>query len=513
MQASELDSMLRKQATSSSQMSWGDSTFNNSGRQGRSQNLQGMSVEDRRAEAKRRKRKRQKERQKEKRRAQNNADNGSNNGSRKSPKTAGTGTANRQGKAVSSAPATKSFGLGLLQPKAIVGRDDAMSSTTLAHLTDTPFSAMPMHPDTLRAIHEVQGYKFCTKVQLETMAHISSGKDVIAKAKTGTGKTMGFLIPSLDVLINSRIGGGEGNYRNIRCLIISPTRELALQIKREATQLTSFHRNIKCETVFGGTKMSKDVTMLKSRAPDILVATPGRLHDHLKNTPKFVEQLNNLQVLILDEADQLMEMGFRPDIERIISYLPKNRQTLMFSATVPKDLQAVMRKALRPNEQLFIDTVGQTAVQTNTQVEQSAIICEFDNYVHVLAQLVLSHMQPPFKIMVFFATARVAGFMAEFFSRMGLSVLEMHSRKSQSYRTKTATKFRNGSNMLMFSSDVSARNGLPRRDLRLPSRSYRQGTVHPPNRPYCTRRKNWLWHIVISSVRKEHAERVVAFAD
>ena len=156
---------------------------------------------------------------------------------------------------------------------------------------------------------------------------------------------------------------------NISVLILSPTRELAQQIETEARNLLTFHqrpRALRCDIVYGGTNINAERKRVVQRAPDILVATPGRLIDHLENS-NLGPSLSKLRVLILDEADQLLDMGFRPAIEKIIGYLPRDRQTLLFSATIPKGVQEVAGLALKKGHN-FIDTVGKEDHDTNIQV-------------------------------------------------------------------------------------------------------------------------------------------------
>lgn len=152
-------------------------------------------------------------------------------------------------------------------------------------------------------------------------------------------------------------------------LVLSPTRELAQQIETEARNLLTFHqrpRALRCDIVYGGTNINAERKRVVQRPPDILVATPGRLIDHLENS-NLAPSLGKLRVLILDEADQLLDLGFRPAIEKIIGYLPRDRQTLLFSATIPKGVQEVAGLALKKSHK-FIDTVGKEDHDTNIQV-------------------------------------------------------------------------------------------------------------------------------------------------
>lgn len=326
--------------------------------------------------------------------------------------------------------------------------------TTMAHLSDVTFASLDISDKTKRAIVEDLKYERLTHVQSETFAHISEGKDILAKAKTGNGKTIAFLLPTIENLLR------VGRQRNtIPVLVISPTRELALQIATEARRVSVHHHlNIAC--FVGGNSIGRDVKTLSADSGiDILVATPGRLQDHLgQDTAKIGQKLSKCRVLVLDEADRLLDMGFRPEIMRIISRLPANRQTLLFSATLPESTEELKNVALRADYE-FVDTIGEDEHQTNVQTVQEYVTCSMDDVAATVETILAEHMQrPEYKVMAFFPTARAAAYMAQLFVEAGFNgILEMHSRKSQSARTKTADAFRKGKKVIMFSSDVSAR--------------------------------------------------------
>jgi len=326
--------------------------------------------------------------------------------------------------------------------------------TTMDHLSDVLFSSLDISDKTKRAIVEDLKYERLTHVQNETFEHILNRKDVLAKAKTGNGKTIAFLLPVIENLVR------DGRPANaIPVLVISPTRELALQIAMEARRVVKFHKfNISC--FVGGASISKDTKTLTSSTPlDILIATPGRLQDHLgQDTGGIQSKISKARVLILDEADRLLDMGFRPEIMRIIAYLPKNRQTLLFSATLPASTEELKKVALRDDYE-FVDTINEDDQQTNVQTVQEFITCPMEEVIPMVERVLAEHMkQSTYKVMVFSPTARAAQFMAQLFVAAGFpNVLEIHSRKSQGHRTKTAEAFRKGKKVILFSSDVSAR--------------------------------------------------------
>lgn len=327
------------------------------------------------------------------------------------------------------------------------------TSKSSTFMTTSRFDALAISAESRRAIAEVMKYEFLTQVQASSMPEILKGIDCLAKAKTGTGKTLGFLIPAVEVLRrNTRVAN------SLPCLVLSPTRELAAQIAAEATNLLTFHRDMKVAVVVGGTNINADKRELSGRV-DILVATAGRLIDHLENTPKFASMCAGVKVLIMDEADQLLEMGFRPEIEKILRFMPDKmaRQTLLFSATVPATVQEIARKALRQGF-AFVDTVGAEAEQTHLHVRQNVVVADLDNLIAALIAIIAQQsVSPDHKIIVFFTTARLTGYMSELFQHMGFPVLEIHSRKSQAVRTRTSDQFRDAHSAILFSSDVSAR--------------------------------------------------------
>lgn len=274
---------------------------------------------------------------------------------------------------------------------------------------------------------------------MSTLPVILSGKDCLAKAKTGTGKTLAFLIPSIEKMLQKPPSRGG---KPISTLILSPTRELAMQIGKEAELLLHFAPQMKTLCLVGGTNMKKDVRLLNEGPVAILVASPGRLLDHLENTPGISERLGQTQTVILDEADNLLDMGFKPTIDKIFQFLPSTdaRQTLLFSATVPPAVQQVAKYVLRRDYEV-VDTVGEVvASQTHVHVKQEVATVTMDDVIPAVVSMLQREINKGgnYKIIVFFSTARVTGYMAGLFEKLQCPVLEIHSRKSQSARIKTS---------------------------------------------------------------------------
>ena len=314
------------------------------------------------------------------------------------------------------------------------------------------FSALAVSEKIKLAIAQDLKFVTMTPVQAATLPIILSGQDVLAKAKTGTGKTLAFLVPTIEHLLQSPRPAGA-----IRALVLSPTRELATQTAVEAKALSAHCPGFRTAIVVGGNKPSSDVARLAGEV-DILVATPGRLKDHCDNTPGFSARLKGTRILILDEGDQLLAAGFRPDIERILRHVNPSRQSLCFSATLPPELQAVLGTALRKDYKLM-DCVGVDDPDTHAAVDQSFGVLGIEDLLPVMvAQVALEMKDDPLaKVIVFFPTARQTQLGAELLNALGVPALEIHSRKSQSKRDQAAAAFRAAKSALMCSSDVSAR--------------------------------------------------------
>eukprot|EP00978_Attheya_sp_CCMP212_P033839 scaffold138697_cov42-Attheya_sp.AAC.1 len=363
--------------------------------------------------------------------------------------------------------------------------------TDPSFMTEHSFASLPsnvLHPLTKKAIVQEMKLERLTEIQHKTlMASRAAGgevQDVLGRARTGTGKTVAFLIPALQTVLDAPNPG-----RGIQILIVSPTRELATQIFNQAKLMTQHHTHMNIQIIMGGTNQKSDVTKFNRALPTILVATPGRLKDHLQNTklngtPFATAAVSQLKVLILDEADQLLEMGFRPDILLILKHLPPvdRRQTLLFSATVPKELVSVMGAAMKPKYQT-VDCIhddskdgNSNSKETNAHVLQSYAVLSpgTDRLVSSVVETILAAIQGEeqgFKIIAFFSTARLVGFFSDLFNH-GIvkhqygkkmphkipNVIEIHSRKSQSARNKASDLFRASTGRsILFTSDVSAR--------------------------------------------------------
>ncbi|KAH8671288.1 DEAD/DEAH box helicase [Xylariales sp. PMI_506] len=306
-----------------------------------------------------------------------------------------------------------------------------------------------------------------TPVQAATIHQLlAERKDMLAQAKTGTGKTLAFLLPAIQTLIRQQRAPGK----QISLLVISPTRELALQIAKEATTLLQRLPQYKVCTAIGGTnKRSEETRILKGC--DILVGTPGRLLDHFMaedgGYSDVHEMLQVLDTLVLDEADRLLDMGFLPDLTKIIRCLPdkglSNRQGMLFSATIADHVQKVAHLALSENYK-FISTIPEGEANTHQRVPQNLIVVpSFSDVtaglVGALRQELASVSQDTFKVIIFAPTAYLVDFYAEILGQTpGLPLISaLHSRLSQSKRTSITNDFRSAKNGILIATDVIAR--------------------------------------------------------
>jgi ATP-dependent RNA helicase RhlE len=289
---------------------------------------------------------------------------------------------------------------------------------------------------------ELLGFKRPTDIQFKSIPPILRGEDVLAIAQTGTGKTAAFAIPVINRLQASGIRGE----RNLRCIVMEPTHELAMQIN-EVFQQIGRGTGVRTACIYGGVDQDPQIERIK-RGLDIIIATPGRLFDlvsqgHIK--------LDNVEVLILDEADHMLDLGFIHDIRQLTLMVPKNRQTLFFSATINEEIKdlaySLVRKAVR------IQLSPQDPVSKN--VEHAVAFIEMDHKRFFMERIVKDH--PDSKILVFVRTKVRAERVCKAMERVGIQSETIHGGKDQKERSNTLTQFKEGKNKILIATDVSAR--------------------------------------------------------
>lgn len=314
------------------------------------------------------------------------------------------------------------------------------------------------------------GVKELTPIQSKCLPHCLAGSDVLGKAKTGTGKTFAFLVPTFERLARSAGVPLPDGVDPVRALVLSSARELGTQIVTQAEKLAAALPHCNVETIMGGASVTPQRERLDPSiverfsaqyggAIDLMVATPGRLLEHLHTTNGFAARLGGVEVLILDECDMLLDGGFQRDIEELLGALPASRQTLCFSATVPDRMIAVLGLALRPDH-VVVDCIGDAAADSPAKIAQRVVVHPLERSLLALYALIREEMAAhpdSYKIMAFLPTARQAQFSTAVMKEMGLDVLEIHSRRTAGERTHASDTFREHTRQVLLSSDVSAR--------------------------------------------------------
>jgi ATP-dependent RNA helicase RhlE len=305
-------------------------------------------------------------------------------------------------------------------------------------MTNT-FKDLGLSEKTLISI-EHMGYQEPTPVQEQAIPFILAGRDVVAAAQTGTGKTAAFMLPILNNLGKSRKGQGP------LCLVITPTRELAQQIDRVSTTIAkqTAHRTL---TVVGGTKYDPQIRALK-QGVDVLVATPGRLIDLCE---RKVVNLKDVEVLVLDEADRMLDMGFMPSVKKIIAQVSRERQTLLFSATLNSDVMTSVSTLLKNPEYIEIARRGATA----DTIEQLIMPVEHSQKPDLLAEVLKERGGK--RVLVFTRTKSRADACAKKLAHQGFRTRSIHADRSQSQREHALEDFRNGKIDVLVATDVLAR--------------------------------------------------------
>ena len=302
------------------------------------------------------------------------------------------------------------------------------------------FSELGLSDKTLKAVSEV-GYDEPTPIQKQAIPAILKRNDVIGIAQTGTGKTAAFTLPMIDILAN-----GRAKALMPRTLILSPTRELATQIA-ECFQKYGKYQKLNMALLIGGESMVEQQKLL-SRGTDVLIATPGRMID-LCERGKVL--LRDVQVFVLDEADRMLDMGFIPDIEKIASKLPKTRQTLLFSATMPPEIRALAKKFMSFPVEIKVDPPTSTAVT----VTQFLVKTNERGKREVLRDLIRKENVK--NAMIFCNRKKDVDILYKSLTKHGFSVVALHGDMPQGMRTDTFNAFRDGKAQLMVCSDVAAR--------------------------------------------------------
>ncbi|BFG31684.1 hypothetical protein CerSpe_179580 [Prunus speciosa] len=334
------------------------------------------------------------------------------------------------------------------------GEDRELEETILS---GKRFDECGISPLTVKALTSA-GYIQMTRVQEAALSVCLEGKDALIKAKTGTGKTAAFVLPAIEAVVKAKTSNTNQRVSPVLVLILCPTRELASQIAAETNVLLKYHDGIGLQTLVGGTRFKEDQKRLESNPCQIIVATPGRLLDHIENKSGLSVRLMGLKMMILDEAGHLLDLGFRKDIEKIVDCLPRRRQSLLFTATIPKEVRRISQLVLK-KDHAFVDTVGLGCVETHDKVKQSCLVEPHELHFQIVHQLLMEHISqsPDYKVIVFCTTGMVTSLLFHVLREMKMNVKEMHSRKPQLYRTRISEEFKVSKRLILVTSDVSAR--------------------------------------------------------
>ncbi len=314
------------------------------------------------------------------------------------------------------------------------------------------FDLLPLDPKLLRAVAE-SGYTAMTPIQAKAIPLVLAGRDIMGAAQTGTGKTAAFTLPLLQKMLRHENASMSPARHPVRALVLAPTRELADQVADNVRKYAK-HTQLRSTVVFGGIDMKPQTLQLKAGV-EVLIATPGRLLDHIEAKNAV---LNQVEYVVLDEADRMLDIGFLPDLQRILSFLPKARQTLLFSATFSPEIKKLASSYLQ--EPLMVEVARPNATATN--VEQRFFSVTDDDKRAVVRQLLRTRELS--QALVFVNSKLGAARLARSFERDGLKTQALHGDKSQDERLKALAAFKAGEVDLLVATDVAAR-GLDITDL------------------------------------------------
>jgi ATP-dependent RNA helicase DeaD len=309
-------------------------------------------------------------------------------------------------------------------------------SSTISEVQAAPFTDLPLSEQTRKAV-AAQGWKTPTPIQALALPELLDGEDVVGLAQTGSGKTAAFAIPLIENL--------NGKERGVQALVLVPTRELAAQAAAEISNLSRHDRPV---VVCGGVPIGPQIKALKNRSAAVVVGTPGRILDHLQ---RGTLRLGAVRYLVLDEADRMLDMGFSPDVGRILSHTPEKRQTALFSATMPGAIRGMVKRYMRSPQYLTVESEAPT-VDT---VEQVYYQVDGRDKTRALRALIDAEDDP--LSLVFRRTKRGATKLHRQLEKGGYEVALLHGGKSQSQRTKTLAAFANGRSRILVATNVASR--------------------------------------------------------
>lgn len=310
------------------------------------------------------------------------------------------------------------------------------------------FASLPLSEKTQNALQNLE-FTRMTQIQSMSIPSLLAGKDLIGAAKTGSGKTLAFLIPVVELLHKSQFSTRNGT----GAIIISPTRELAMQIYGVAKDVFSNGKHSQTYgLIMGGANRRTEAERL-AKGVNLVIATPGRLLDHLQNTKGFVYR--NLLAFVMDEADRILEQGFEDDLRQILKLLPKERQTLLFSATQTKKVEDLARVSINPKNAVYVEVPSETKLATASGLEQGYVTVASDKRFLLLFTFLKKNKNK--KVMVFFSSCNSVTFHSELLNYIDVPVLDIHGRQKQQKRTTTFFQYCKQKSGTLLCTDVAAR--------------------------------------------------------
>lgn len=306
------------------------------------------------------------------------------------------------------------------------------------------FENLGLRPDLVSALHE-QGFSAPTEIQARAIPTILNGKDLIGLSQTGTGKTLAFSLPILQKVNEERY---------VQALVLCPTRELAEQILLEVRKVISKNSGLRAVAVYGGADIQRQIYSLK-RGANIVIGTPGRVLDHIS---RKTLKLGLVSTVVLDEADEMLNMGFRNDIETILRATPEERQTIMFSATMSKDILAITKKYMNKPETIQVGTPNATI----SNIKQTYFICPKDKKKRALHALL--NELPRGRTIVFCNTKKMVDGVQVYLRKMGFMALALHGDMPQNVRKRVMNEYKSEPNNILVTTDIAAR-GIDVKDI------------------------------------------------
>uniref|UniRef100_K3XAF9 ATP-dependent RNA helicase n=1 Tax=Globisporangium ultimum (strain ATCC 200006 / CBS 805.95 / DAOM BR144) TaxID=431595 RepID=K3XAF9_GLOUD len=313
------------------------------------------------------------------------------------------------------------------------------------YFSNEEFASLPLSEPTRKALDEM-GFKKMTKIQSKSIRPLLAGQDLLGAAKTGSGKTLSFLIPAIELLHKVKFTPRKGT----GCIVISPTRELALQIYGVVREICKYHSQTHGIVMGGANRRAEAERLVKG--VNILISTPGRLLDHLQNTKAFI--YHNLQILVIDEADRILSIGFEDEMRQIIKCIPKERQTMLFSATQTKKVEDLARLSIK-EKPVYVGVEEEDTKATVATLEQGYVVTPSDKRFLLLFTFLKKNLKK--KVMVFFSSCAAVKFYGELLNYIDIPVMDIHGKQKQNKRTTTFFQFCNAKTGIMLCTDVAAR--------------------------------------------------------